>query len=178
MRSAIRVVGDLATWKSAVAEATYSYNVAKHTTTRFSPHLLHMGQEAPTPGLMYPEYMPANPPVSAPEDKLKFTTQLREIQDLLGGMVKRNSEEAHRRTSKFYMNRVMKLEENTWVYIHTQQARPPYGDALANRKLSLDWAGLYLFLRMKENSSMAIIGQIDAGGRVAKEFEVQLGLST
>ena len=92
-----------------MAEATYSYNITRHTTTRFTPHLLHMGQEAPSPGLMYPEYMPANPPVSAPEDKIKFTLQLKEIQDLLGGVVRRNSEEAHRRTAQYYMQRAQNL---------------------------------------------------------------------
>ena len=70
------------------------------------------------------------------------------------------------------MQRVMQLEENSWVYVYAPQASPPYGDALANKKLSLDWAGLYLFLRMKKDSFMAIFGQIDAGGRVIKEFEV------
>merc|ERR1712055_400794 len=169
---AIRVVGDLETWRSAVAEATYSYNITRHATTRFTPHLLHMGQEVPSPRLMYPEYMPANPPVSAPGDKIKFTLQLKEIQDLLGGVVKRNSEEAHRRTAQYYMQRTLNLEEHTWVYVHAPQAGPPYGDTLANRKLSLDWAGPYLFLRMTEDSAMAVIGQIDAGGRVVKEFEV------
>ena len=70
-------------------------------------------------------------------------------------MVKRNSEEAHRRTAQYYMQRALNLEDNTWVYVHAPQAGPPYGDTLANRKLSLDWAGPYLFLRMKENSQMA-----------------------
>ena len=55
--------------------------------------------------------------------------------------MKRNSEETHRRTSQYYMGRTMKLAKNMWVYVHAPQARPPYGDALANRKLSLDWAG-------------------------------------
>ena len=70
------MVGNLSTWKSTIAEATYAYNAVKHSTTGFTPHLLHMGQEVASPGLMHPEYMPANPPVSAPKDKLQFTTQI------------------------------------------------------------------------------------------------------
>ena len=93
---------------------------------------------------MHPEHMPPNPPVSAAKDKLKFTTQLREIQGLLSGAVQRNSEEAYRRAAQDYMQRVLDLEENTWVYVYAPHASPPYGDALANRKLSLDWAGPYM----------------------------------
>ena len=87
---------------------------------------------------MHPEYMPANPPVSAPKDKLKFTSQMRELRELLRGVVRRNSEEAHRRTAQYYMQHVLQLEENTWVYVHAPQASPPYGDTLANKKLSID----------------------------------------
>ena len=54
----------------------------------------------------------------------------------------------------------MQLEENSWVYVYAPQASPPHGDALANKKLSLDWAG------------PCLVGQIDAGGQVVREFEV------
>ena len=69
------------------------------------------------------------------------------------------------------MQHKLNLDEGSWVYIYAPHTSPPEGDALANRKLLLDWAGPYLFL---ENDTMAIIGKMDAGGRVVNEFSVHL----
>ena len=60
----------------------------------------------------------ANPPVSGPKDKLAFMTAMRE---LLSGVVKRNSAEAHRWAAQYYIQSTLKLEEGSWVYIYAHK---------------------------------------------------------
>ena len=46
------------------------------------------------------------------------------------------------------------------------------GDKLANRKLSFDWAGPYIYEKMK-NDIMNRVGKVDESGQVVRRFLVQ-----
>ena len=77
---AIWIISDITTWKTAVQEAVYQYNVMLDQSTGFSPNSLHHGYELASPGLLHPEDVPANPPPNAPSDKIKFTRRMQELQ--------------------------------------------------------------------------------------------------
>ena len=61
-----------------------------HPSTGFSPNLLPLGYEEASPGLLHPEGMPANPPPIAAADRMKFTKQMRELKNLIRGIVIKN----------------------------------------------------------------------------------------
>ena len=114
----LRVTNDPVTWRAAVREATYQYNVSVHTATGFTPNLLHLGCETTSPGLLHPTGVPAAPPPTAPDDRLKFFNQLRDMQELIKGIVARNQSEAHRRAAKYYLMRAVSIPANSWVWVH------------------------------------------------------------
>ena len=168
---AIRLANSADTWQAAINQAVYSYNMTKHSTTGFTPQFLHNGQQVAAPGLIYPDEQPPNPPVEDPNNKLKYATALQDVQKLLRGVVDRNCRAAQRRTARYYKNKTKFLVENTWVYVHRPGARPPEGDKLANRKLAIEWAGPYLFLRM-ENDATCVVAKMNSSGLVEREFKV------
>ena len=88
---AIWIISDITTWKTAVQEAVYQYNVMTNQSIEFSLNLLHHGYQ-----LASPEGAPANPLPNAQEDKIKFTKRMQELQQLIRGIVIKNQEEAHR----------------------------------------------------------------------------------
>merc|ERR1711994_1070446 len=53
------------------------YNCMLHTSTGFTPNLLHHGYDTTSPGLLHPEGVPANPPPVTHSDRVKFTTQMK-----------------------------------------------------------------------------------------------------
>ena len=109
--------------------------------TGCTPNLLHLGYEESSPGLLHPDGVPAAPQPLAAADRLKFTNQMREMQELIKGIVIRNQGEAQRRAAKYYLMRTVSIPVNSWVWVHNQPARPPEGDTLQNRKLAVEWAG-------------------------------------
>ena len=110
---ALRVTSDPVTWRAAVREATYQYNACVHLSTGFTPNLLHLGFEKSSSGLLHPNGVPAAPPPTAPADRLKFFNQLRDMQELIRGIVTRNQGEAHRRAVKYYLMRTVSIPVNS-----------------------------------------------------------------
>ena len=110
---AIRIVNDIQTWKTAVQEAIYQYNLMVHQSTGFSPNLLHHGYEVASPGLLHPEGGPANPPNNVPADKIKYTTQMQQLKELICGVVLKNHEEARWPAAKYYIMRAVNLPLNS-----------------------------------------------------------------
>ena len=168
---ALRVTTDPVTWRAAVREATYQYNASVHTATGFSPNLLHLGCKTTSPGLLHPSGVPAAPPPTAPDDRLKFYNQLRDMQEIIRGIVARNQGEAHRRAAKYYLMRAVSIPVNSWVWVHNPRATPPEGDKLQNRKLAMDWAGPYLFEGMA-SPTMARVAKVDGTGKIIRQFQV------
>ena len=115
--------------------------------------------------------MPANPPPVAAADRMKFTQRMKELRDLIRGIVIKNQDEAHRRVAKYYLMHTVVLPINSWVWVYNPHACPPEGDKLENRKLSIDWAGPHHSKGMA-NPSMARIARIDDAGQVIRRFEV------
>ena len=106
---AIRITKDSITWKAAIAESTYQYNCAVHSGTGFSPNLLHHGYENPSPGLLHPEGVPANPPPVTSADKIKFMSAMKAMKNLIKDIVVRNQEAAHKRAAKYYLHRTINI---------------------------------------------------------------------
>ena len=106
---------DPMTWKAAICKATYQYNACVHLSTSFTPNLLHLGYEESSPGLLHPNSIPAAPPLLAPADRLKFTNKMREMQELIRGIVIRNQGEAHQCAAKYYLMRTVSIPVNSWV---------------------------------------------------------------
>ena len=79
----IRVMKSVDTWKAALQEATYQYNLFQYQTSGFSPHLLHYGYEPAGPGLLHPKGVQAKPPINTPQDKIKFTKHKQEFREFL-----------------------------------------------------------------------------------------------
>ena len=63
------------------------------------------------------------------------------------------------------------LPINSLVWVYNPRASPPEGDKMENCKLSIEWAGPYLFKGMI-NPSMACIARIDDTGQVISRFQV------
>ena len=99
---ALCLTKDAVTWKAVVREATHQYNSTTHQSTGFTPNLLHLGYEEASPGLLHPEGIPANPPPVAVADRMKLTNQMRELKDLIRGIIIKNQDEACRRAAKYY----------------------------------------------------------------------------
>ena len=168
---AIRIDGDITSWRIAIAEATYAYNIARHQTTGFTPYLLHFAHKVPSPGLMHPDTVPANPEPATRESKMQFTQKLQDVKRLLTGMVERNTAKAHQQAARYYRDRTIGLAEGTWVYVYRPGTGAPQGDQIANRKLAVEWARPYRFLRMI-NDTLALVAKVDPSGQVEKTFEV------
>ena len=115
---AIRVIGDVTTWKTAVQEATYQYNSTPHQSTGYSPNLLHHGYDKVSPGLLHPEGVPANPPLTTQEHRIKFKKQVEQIQTLILDIVMKNQNEAHPRAAKSYLMRTLQLPVNSWFWVY------------------------------------------------------------
>ena len=126
----------------------------------FSPNLLHHGYDEASLDLLHPEGVPANPPPTTQEDKIKFMKRVQEMKELIHGIVVRIQEEAHRQAAKYYMMRAFQLPINSWVWVYNPRALPPEGDRLEKRKLNIQWAGPYLYEGMK-NATMARIERVD-----------------
>ena len=71
------------TWKAAISEALYQYNLVVYQSTGYTPQLLHNGQEVSHPGLLHPDQVPANIPVHTHEDLTKFTKRMQDLRLLL-----------------------------------------------------------------------------------------------
>ena len=166
---AIRVLKCKETWRAALSESTYQYNSTVHTATGYTPNLLHHGYDNPSPGLLHPEGVHANPPPITQADRVKFTTKMREVKELIRGIVVKNQEAAHRRAAKYYTMRTLSLPLNSWVWVYNPRASPPEGDRLQNRKLAISWAGPYLFLGMR-NEVMANVAKVDESGQIIRRF--------
>ena len=115
---AIRVTKDATTWKTAVQEATYQYNCTPHQLTGFSLNLLHHSYDEASPGLLHPEGVPTNPPPVTQVDRIKFTTQVQQMKDLIRDIVIKNKNEAHRRAAKYYLMRSIQIPINSWVWVY------------------------------------------------------------
>ena len=159
------------TWRAAVREATYQYKASVHLSTGFSPNLLHLGFEVSSPGLLHLDDIPAAPPPTAHANRLKFFNQLREMQELIKGVVACNQGEAHRRAAKYYLMRVVLLPANSWVWVNNPWASPPEGDELQNHKLAVECAGPYLFEGMA-SPLMARVAKVDGEGKMICQFQV------
>ena len=168
---ALRVTTDPVTWRAAVREATYQYNASVHTSTGFSPNLLHFGCETTHPGLLHPSGMPAAPPPTAPNERLKFYNQLREMKVIIQGIVARNQGEAHRRAAKYDLMKTLNLPPNSWVWVYNPRATPPEGDDLQNLRLSIDWAGPYRYEGMA-GPVMAKVAKVDHQGKTIRQLQV------
>ena len=142
---AICVTKDATTWKTAVQEVTYQYNCTPHHLTGFSPNLLHHGYDEASPRLLHPEGVLPKPPPVTQADRIKFTTQVQQMKNLICGIIIKNQNEAHRRVAKYYLMRSLQILINSWVWVYNPQARPPEGDKIENRKLSVEWAGPCIF---------------------------------
>ena len=94
---------DQVTWRAAITESTYQCNCTVHTSTGFTPNLLHHGYDTPSPGLLHPEGVPANLPPVTQADRVKFTTQMQQMKELIRGIVIKNQEAAHRRAAHYYL---------------------------------------------------------------------------
>ena len=87
------------------------------------------------------------------------------MKELIRSIVTKNQDDAHRKACKYYLMRTVSLPLNSWVWVHNPRASQPEGDRLENRKLSVDWAGPYLFEGMI-NSTMAQVAKVDGAGQV------------
>ena len=114
----IRVTKDQVTWRAAISESTKQYNWTVHTSTGFTPNLLHHGYDNPSPGLLHPKGVPPNPPPVTQADRVKFTTKMREMKELIHEIVIKNQEAAHRRMAKYYLMRTISIPVNSWVWVY------------------------------------------------------------
>ena len=96
---------------------------------------------------------------------------MREVKELIRGIVVKNQEAAHRRAAKYYTMRTLSLPLNSWVWVYNPRASPPEGDRLQNRKLAISWAGPYMYLGMK-NEVMAKVAKVNESGQVIRRFLV------
>ena len=64
--------------KTQVSKVTYQYNSSVHRSTSYTPNLLHTVHEMCSPGLLNPDGIPADTPLSLPANKVNLTKQMME----------------------------------------------------------------------------------------------------
>ena len=51
-------------------------------------------------------------------DRIKFTTQMQQMKDLIRGIVVKNQQEAHKRAAKYYLMLTTQIPVNSWVWVY------------------------------------------------------------
>ena len=79
------------------------------------------------------------------------------MQTLICDIMVKNQNEAYRRAAKYYLMRTLQLPVNSWIWVYNPRTSPPDGDNLDNRKLSIQWAGPYIYEDRTNDESGQII---------------------